>query len=444
MSYPDPFDVIPAATFSRRRAAALRRMEAGVMVLPAAPRLLRSRDTDQAYRPDSELYYLTGVTEPGSIAVLVGGREPLFALFVPDRDPETELWTGPQLGPDAAGERYGADVTHPLSEMPARMPPLLQRGDRILYRLGRGDEVERVVLGALALARARGPRRGTGPRGIVDPGEILDDMRLRKDADEIARMRAAAELTVEGHRAAAAALGPGRGEWTVQAAIDGCFRRGGGSGPAYETIVGSGANACVLHYVANRRVMERGDLVLIDAGAELSLYAGDVTRTHPVDGRFTALQREAYDVVEAARREAVALVAPGVTISAVHDLAVRVLVEGLVSMGVLEGEVDALIEGGAHRPYYPHQTSHWLGLDVHDPGDYARAGMPRTLEPGMVFSVEPGLYFRRDARGGAEPWAGIGIRIEDDVLVTEGGHENLTAAFPTSADAIEALGEGRA
>lgn len=439
MTHPDPFAGIPASTFAKRRAAALRRMGNGVMVLPAARPVLRSRDTEHAYRPDSELYYLTGVTEAGSVAVLVGGNEPLFALFVRDRDPEAELWTGPVLDPDGAGARYGADVTYPASALSERLPPLLQRGDRIHYRTGRKGVVERTVLEALAVARARGPRRGTGPRGIVDPGEVLDELRMRKDVFEIERLRAAAALTLEGHRAAASLLGPGRGEWAVQAAIDGCFRRGGAAGPAYETIVGSGPNACVLHYVANRREMQHGDLVLIDAGAELALYAGDVTRTHPVNGRFTAAQRAVYDVVEEARSEAVALVRPGVAISEVHDVATRVIVDGLVSLGVLKGDPAELIEGGAHRPFYPHQTSHWLGLDVHDPGDYARAGVPRALEPGMVFTVEPGLYFRPDAEGGAAPYAGIGVRIEDDVLVTEQGHENLTAAFPTAAEEIEAL-----
>jgi Xaa-Pro aminopeptidase len=444
MTYPDPIAGIPASTFSKRRAAAFLHLGSGVLVLPAAPLLLRTRDTEHAYRPDSELYYLSGATEAGSVAVLVGGTEPLFALFVRDRDADAELWTGPLLGPDAAHERYGADITHGLSELAERLPPLLQRGDRIFYRPGRGDVVERLVLEALARARARGQRQGTGPRAIVDPGEVLDELRLRKDAHEIERLRAAAALSVEGHRVGASAVAPGAGEWVVHAAIDGSFRRGGASGPAYETIVGSGANACVLHYVANRREMQDGELVLVDAGAELALYAGDVTRTYPVGGRFSARQRAVYDVVEAARAEAVALVRPGVAISEVHDAAVRVLVDGLVCLGVLEGEPDGLIEGGAYRPFYPHQTSHWLGLDVHDPGDYARAGVPRALEPGMVFTVEPALYFRPDAGGSAESYAGIGVRVEDDVLVTATGHENLTAALPTAAEEVEALAGARA
>jgi len=443
MTDPDSPSDIPASTFSQRRRATYDHLGEGVMVLPAAPVLKRSRDTDHPYRPDSELYYVSGVTEPGSVGVLVGGSEPRFVLFVPPRDPEAELWTGPVLGPEGAAERFGAEETFPISDLHERLPDLLQEGDRVHYRFGRGDDVERMVLEALALARVRGPRRGTGPRGVVDPGEILDELRLVKDVHEIARLRAAAELSVEGQRAAAEALGPGRGEWVVEAAVDGCFRRGGAAGPAYETIVGSGPNACVLHYVANARVMQRGEVVLVDAGAELAHYAGDVTRTWPVDGRFTATQRAVYDVVEGARATAVELVGPGVTTAQVHEAAVRVLTEGLVSLGVLTGDPDALVEEGAYKASYPHQTSHWIGLDVHDPGDYARGGAPRALEAGMVFTVEPGLYFRADAGGPAAPYAGIGVRIEDDVLVTAEGCENLTRALPTAAEEVEALVGGR-
>jgi len=443
MTYRDPFSGIPASTFSGRRRATYDRLGDGVMVLPSAPQLKRSRDTDEVYRPDSELYYVTGVTEARSVAVLVGGDNPRFVLFVPAPDPDTELWTGPVLGPDGAAERFGADETWPVSELHERLPGLLQQGDGVHYRLGRGDDVERMVLEGLARARLRGPREGTGPRGVMDPGEILDELRLVKDAHEIARLRAAAELSVEGQLAAAAALGPGQGEWVVEAAVDGCFRRGGAAGPAYGTIVGSGPNACVLHYVANERVMEGGEVVLVDAGAEVALYAGDITRTWPVDGSFTATQRAVYDVVEQARATAVDLVRPGVTTAQVHDAAVRVLTEGLVSLGVLTGDPDTLIGDGAYKAYYPHQTSHWIGLDVHDPGDYAKGGAPRPLEAGMVFTVEPGLYFRADAGGTAEPYAGIGVRIEDDVLVTDEGHENLTRALPTAAEEVEALLGGR-
>ncbi|HSG06841.1 MAG TPA: aminopeptidase P N-terminal domain-containing protein [Longimicrobiales bacterium] len=427
------------SVFERRRAAVFERLGAGVMVLPAAPIQYRSRDTEIPYRPDSELYYVTGATEPGTVAVLVGGTSPSFQLFVRDRDSEAELWSGPRLGAVGAAERFGADETHPVSELAFRVPQLLKTADRIHFRLGRGDEVESLVRNALVQARARGPRTGTGPRGLTDPGEILDELRLRKDAHEIQCLRAAAALSIEGHLAGVAELKAGAGEWRVEASVNAAFRRGGGTGPGYGTIVGSGPNACVLHYVANSRVMEKGDLVLLDAGAELGMYQGDVTRTYPVDGVFSGRQRAVYEVVERARAAAVEAVAPGASLAEIHGSAVRVVVEGLVSMGVLKGDLEELVATDAHRPWFPHQTSHWLGLDVHDPGDCARDGSPRLLEPGMTFTVEPGLYFPADSEEGAAAFAGIGVRVEDDVVVTEDGHDNLTRALPTAPDDIEAL-----
>ena len=436
---PKDFPPIPSSVLQARRDAVFARLGDGVMVLPAAPTQYRSRDTEAPYRPDSELYYLTGATEPGTVAVLVGGGDPRFHLFVRERDPDAELWSGPRLGPDGAAELFGADETFPVSELDFRLSQLLKSAHHIHFRLGHGNALESSIRSALVQARARGPRTGTGPRGLTDPGEILDELRLRKDDHEVARLRAAAALSIEGHRAGVGELRPGAGEWSVEAAVNAAFRRGGASGPGYETIVGSGPNACVLHYVANSRTLAPGDLVLLDAGAELNLYQGDITRTYPVDGTFSAEQRAVYDIVDRARAAGVAAVAPGATVADVHAAAVRVIVEGLASLGVVEGNEDDLVEGDAHRPWFPHQTSHWLGLDVHDPGDYAVDGASRVLEPGMVFTVEPGLYFPLGSEGGAAPFAGIGVRLEDDVLVTDSGHENLTEALPTGADDIEAL-----
>ena len=431
---------VPADIMTRRRAAVLDGLGTGVMVLPAAPVLLRSRDTEFPYRPDSELFWVTGVVEPGAVAVLVGGAEPRWALFVPEREPEVELWSGPVLGPEGAAARFGPDETHGLSELESRLPDLLQEGDRIHVRLGaHGERVDRLVVEALKTARRKGPRKGSGPRGIVDPGEILDELRLRKDEHEIERIRAAVRLTLEGHREGIATARPGVGEWAVQAAVDATFRRGGGSGPGFGTIVAAGANAGVLHYVANAAVIGESDLVLLDAGAELALYQGDVTRTFPVSGRFSPEQRELYDLVERARESALAAVRPGATMEGVHRAATRVLVEGLIGLGVLAGDPDALMEAGEHRAWVPHQTSHWLGLDVHDPGDYARSGASRVLEPGMVFTVEPGLYVPPTSQGAAASFAGIGVRIEDDVLVTADGAENLTAGLPTGAEELTEL-----
>jgi len=432
---PDPAREV----FAARRRRAAEALGSGVMILPAAPVQHSSRDTERPYAPDRELYYLTGLAEPESVAVLVGGDPPELTLFVPDRDPEAELWAGPRLGPDDADELVGPDACHPLSEIGERLPELLDRGDRLFYRLGGAGRVEGIVLAALHRSRARGPRKGSGPRGVIDPGEVLDDLRLIKDETELDAVRRACGLTVAGHEAGARALEPDVGEWVVEAAIEGAFRRAGATGPGFDTIVGSGANACVLHYVRNGDVVGADDLVLVDAGAEASLYHGDVTRTYPASGVFTACQRDVYDIVDAARRAALDAVAPGGTIGAVHDAAVRVLVEGLVELGVLSGEVEGLIAADAHKPYFPHQTSHWLGLDVHDPGDYARDGASRLLEPGMVFTVEPGLYFRPHVDDASEALVGIGVRIEDDVVVTEEGREVLTAALPTDAEEIEEL-----
>jgi len=435
----DPLDGIPAIRFEERRSSVLRALGRGVMVLPAAPLLYRSRDTEVAYRADSELFWVTGATEPGTVAVLMGGDEPRFLLFVRECDSEAELWSGPRLGPDAAAERFGVSETYPLSELDFRLPGLLRGGDRIHFRLGRHPALDRMVVDALGEARLRGARRGTGPRAVVDPGEILDDLRLMKDAWELERLRAAAALSVEAHRAGIAAIRPGAGEWQVQAAVEAVLRCGSGAGPGYQTIVGSGPNACVLHYVANSRIIQEGDAVLLDAGAEVGLYQGDITRTYPAGTTFSDRQRSLYDVVEAARAAGVAAVGPGATVDDVHRAAVHVIVEGLGELGILDATAGDPVEQEAYRSLFPHQTSHWLGLDVHDVGDYARGGASRPLEPGMVLTVEPGLYVPSGQEGPAAQWAGIGVRIEDDVLVTSEGHEVLTAGLPTRAGDIEAL-----
>lgn len=446
------FEAVPRGVLGRRQKAVADRLEGGVMVLGGVPVRRRSRDTAYPYRPDSDLYWLTGLDEPGVIAVLreVDGEADL-TVFVPSRDAEAELWDGRRLGPGEAARRSGAGTAFGLEGLDERLPGLLDSGHRIHARLGPGGPVHDAVLAALEQARARGPRRGSGPRGVTDPGQILDELRLRKDAFELGRMREAARITVAGFRALAAELagaeaGDGVPEWRLEAALEGTFRREGGDGPAYESIVAGGANACVLHYVRNDDTVPADGLVLVDAGSAFGLYAADITRTFPASGRFSPAQRDLYALVEAARSAAVEAVAPGVPVSRIHEVAVGVLTRGLVELGVLEGTVDQLVVEEAYKPFFPHQTSHWLGLDVHDVGDYAVDGEPRHLEPGMVLTVEPGLYFGPAAREAAgsrvEPWAGTGIRIEDDVLVTEEGRENLTAALPTDPDAVEALLRG--
>lgn len=434
--------VTPKSVLERRRRAALERLGRGAMVLPATPAQTRSNDEEWPHHPDRELFYLTGVVEPGAVAVLTGGEESRLVLFVQERDAEAELWTGPRLGTEGAAERYGPDECHPLGELEQRLPALLNPADRIFFRLGRQGAVERQVLHALSHARRRGARTGTGPRAVVDPGEILDELRVVKDEHELGLLRRAAEITVEGHRAAMAHAAPGVGEWVVQAAVEAAFRSAGGGGAGFDTIVGSGPNACVLHYRDNTSVVEDGALVLVDAGADYGLYNGDVTRTFPAGTGFSPAQRDVYEVVDAARRAAIEAVAPGVGVADVHAAATRVIVEGLVALEVLDGDVDDLVESEAHKPFFPHQTSHWLGLDVHDPGDYARDGQSRELQPGMVITVEPGLYFGVDRGEAPEGLVGIGVRIEDDVVVTPEGREVLTGAAPTAVADVEALVQG--
>jgi Xaa-Pro aminopeptidase len=441
MNRPDALET-PSENLQARRRAVRKLLGRGAMVLPAAPVQYRSRDGQHRYHPDRDLYYLTGATEPETVAVLTGGDEPRFVLFVRERDPEAELWAGPRLGPHRAAERFGPDACHPVAELPERLPELLRGADRLFYRLGREDALEAHVHEALEWARGRGARTGGGPRAVVDPGEILDELRLIKDDHEIGLVRRAVELSVLGHRSAARTIAAGVGEWEVEAEVDRAFRLAGARGPAYETIVGSGVNACVLHYVENASIIGAGDLVLVDAGAELGLYHGDVTRTYPASGRFTSEQRDVDDVVEAALRAGIAAALPGARVGDVHDATTRVIVDGLVSLGALRSRPAEILEMQAHKPFFPHQTSHWLGLDVHDSGDYAKDGTSRRLEPGMVLTVEPGLYFRAGLPETPGPLAGIGVRVEEDVLVTAAGCEVLSRALPTAAGDVESLVEG--
>lgn len=435
-----------AEVYARRRARVLEALGAdGVMVLPAATELRAGRNLELRYRPDPDLYYLTGYPEPEAVLVLAPGSDAPYTLFVRPRDPAMEQWTGPRGGPEAAREVYGADEAYPLDELDSRLIPLLRGAGSIYFPLGSGnDALEALIVGVLSEARRSRQRTGRGPGALVDPGRILDGMRVVKDDHELTLLREAARVTADAFRAAARAVRPGAGEWDVEAALEHAFRTGGADGFGFATIVGSGVNGTVLHYIANSKRMEAGELVVVDAGAYRRGYNGDISRTFPVSGRFTPAQRALYDVVLDAHDRAIAAARPGVPVAEVHRTAVRALVEGTVDLGLLDGSVDEIIETEAYRALYPHQTSHWLGLDVHDVGDYAVDGEPVRLEPGMVLTIEPGLYIPPDFEAAPAELRGTGIRVEDDVVVTSDAPEILTAALPAGADEVEALVRGTA
>jgi Xaa-Pro aminopeptidase len=429
-----------AETFQARRDRVLTRLDGGAMVLPSAPLRYRSNDSEYRYRPDSELYYVSGFEEPECLVVLADHADTdRFVVFVQPRDPVAEQWAGSRMGVDAAREHLGADAAYPISELGERLPGILQGAQAVHYRLGKDSRSQALVQEALAWSRRRGARTGRGPRVVVDPGQILDDLRACKDPQELACMRRAADVTVEAFRTLAGALEPGVGEWELEAVLEGAFRARGAQGPAFASIVGSGQNGCVLHYVDNGDRVEGGDLVLVDAGAEVDYYAADITRTFPAGGAFADRQRRVYDIVASAHSAGVAACRAGASIWAPHEAAVAVLAKGLCALGLLEATPEEVVAEKLYRPFYPHQTSHWLGLDVHEPGDYAAGGEPRLLKPGMVLTVEPGLYFPPSLGEAAGDFEGIGIRIEDDVLVGDAGPERLTGALPVDVGDVQGM-----
>ena len=413
------------------------------MVLPAVPVRFKNGDSEYRYRADSELLYLTGWDRPEGIALFRGfADEDRFLLFVPERDPQKELWTGPRRELEEARAVFGADSVFPLGDFPARAPALLAGGDGIWYRLGAREVCDRVVREALRGGRSRRPREGVGPWRLADPGAILDELRLRKEHAEIARLRHAARISVAAFLEALPKVRAGAGEWEVEAALECGFRSRGASGPAFTTIVAAGVNACTLHYTANDTRIDTDDLVLVDGGAEFECYAADITRTVPASGRLEGARREVYEVVVNAHRAAVAACAPGGTLDEVHEAAVREVAKGLVAVGALGGPPEEVLERKLYHPFFPHRTSHWLGLDTHDAGPYRDRDAPVKLEPGMVFTVEPGLYFPPGSNPGAPGLEGTGIRIEDDVLITREGAEVLTADLPVGMDELVELVEG--
>jgi Xaa-Pro aminopeptidase len=419
----------------------MRRMEPNsVAILPSAHEVTRSNDTEYRFRQDSDFYYLTGFQEPDSIAVVAPSKDEPFTLFVRPRDPEKEVWTGRRAGVEGAKEKFGADAAFPVEEFQEKLADLLNGARQLYYRLGAGrPELDQTVINQLTRMRSLGRKGVHPPQVIVDPGLILHEMRLFKTDEEVALMQRAADIAAEAHREAMRAARPGAKEYEIEALIEYIFRRSGALAPAYGSIVGAGANATILHYVNNDAEMKDGDLLLIDAGAEYEGYASDITRTFPVSGRFTEAQRDIYRLVLDCQEECVRMVAPGVTLEEMHDRSVEILTEGMVRLGLLEGDVKKLIEEEKYKQFYMHRLGHYLGMDVHDVGAYQTDGQPRPVEPGIVMTVEPGLYIPETAEGVPDKYRGIGVRIEDDILVTPEGYRNLTDKAPKQIEEIEAL-----
>ncbi len=421
-----------------RRARLAAKIGDAVAIVATAPERARNRDSHYPYRFDSYFYYLTGFTEPEAVYVLIGGSEPRSLLFCRSKNEEREIWDGFRYGPQGARTAFAMDEAFPIEALDEQMPKLLGDRDRVFFSLGADPAWDARLTSWLNAVRAMVRTGVRAPSEVVDLRNHLDEMRLVKDGYELETMRKAAAISAGAHRRAMRTVRPGMHEYEIEAEILHEFARHGAQAPAYTSIVAGGANACVLHYVTNRCVLQDKDLLLIDAGCELDGYASDITRTFPVGGRFEGQRKALYEIVLEAQRQAIDAVRPGASFNDPHAAAVRVLTQGLVDVGLLSGGVGGLIESGAYRRFYMHRTGHWLGLDVHDAGDYGSEGKWKPLVEGMVLTVEPGLYVR-PAEDIPQAFWNIGIRIEDDVVVTASANEVLTAAVPKSVSDIEAL-----
>ena len=432
---------ISKTEFARRRKNMMGLMEPNsIAIIPSARDQVRSRDTEFPFRQDSDFYYLTGFEEPDAVLVLVPGRRHgQFVMFCRERDPTMELWDGYRAGPEGACEKYQADDAFPVGDIDDILPGLLEGRERVYYSMGRVADFDRRIMGWVNSIRAQ-VRTGAVPPGeFTDLDHMLHELRLIKSAAELRLMRQAGAITVRAHQRAMQFCRPGVYEYQLEAELQHEFTMAGARHPAYSSIVGGGHNACVLHYVENRDKLKDGDLVLIDAGCEYQYYAADVTRTFPVNGKFSKEQRAIYDIVLKSQLAAIDAVRPGNHWNESHDATVKVITEGLVKLGLLKGRVSSLIKNEAYKEFYMHKAGHWLGLDVHDVGDYRVDDEWRLLEAGMVLTIEPGIYIAPDNKKVAAKWRGIGVRIEDDVAVTADGNEILTAELPKTADDIEAI-----
>lgn len=427
--------------FARRRKALMEHMEPNsIAILSAAPEKIRNRDAHYAYRQDSDFFYLSGFPEPEAVLVIIPEREHGETIvFCREKNREREIWDGYRAGQDGACAEYGADDAFPIGDIDEILPGLLEGRERVYYSLGRDPSFDTRVMGWVNHIREN-VRSGAVPPGeFLDLNHIVHDLRLFKSAAEVRIMRNAAEISAQAHCNAMQRCAVGQYEYELEAEIQYHFMRSGSRAPAYTSIVGSGDNACILHYVENTKQMKNGELVLIDAGCELASYASDITRTFPVNGQFSVEQKAIYQLVLDAQLAAIEVVKPGNHWNKPHEVSVRVITQGLVDLGLLTGDTDALIAANAYKPFYMHRIGHWLGMDVHDVGDYKIEGEWRLLEAGMVMTVEPGIYISPDDESVDKKWRGIGVRIEDDVLVTKDGNDILSKDVPKTIDAIEAL-----
>lgn len=431
----------PSNEFAKRRARLLKRMLPNSMaILATAAEKIRNRDVHYPFRPDSDFYYLTGFSEPESVMVLLRKNTTArFVLFCRPRDPSREIWDGHRYGPQGAIDHFGADEAYPIDQLEAKLSEWMRAVDHIYYTLGEDDTFDHMLTHQAEKLRNQSRSGLNEPSQFISLAQLLHQMRLIKSSAEIKLMQHAADISATAHRHAMQSCKPGMHEYHIDAELTHCFMQHGSRSPAYPSIVAAGANACTLHYISNASELKAGDLLLIDAGAEYQNYASDITRTFPINGRFNEQQRALYELVLEAQLAAIAKVKPGLPYNTHHDAAVRVLTKGLVKLGLLEGDYKQLIKEGAYREFYMHRTGHWLGMDVHDVGSYKQHDQWIKLRPGMVLTVEPGLYIAPDCKRVAKKWRGIGIRIEDDVVVTRTGHRILTTAAPKHADDIEAL-----
>jgi len=433
--------VITKQEFARRRHNLMQTMEQGsIAIVASSQELVRSRDTHFMFRQDSDFHYLCGFPEPNAVLALIPGREHgEFVLFCNDKDPQQESWHGRRIGPEAACEKYGADDAFPIDDIDEILPGMMEGRHRIYYEMGKNTGLDNQIMSWVNKIRSQVKKGAQPPGEFIDLRHALHDMRLIKSAAEQKLMKQSAEIAADAHKRAMQVCKPGMTELEIEAELHYEFTRQGARFPAYSSIVASGDNACILHYTENQSKLKNGEMLLIDAGAEYQGYASDITRTFPINGKFTPAQKELYNLVLEAQLAAIETVKPGNHWMQPHEAAVDVLTEGMIGLGILEGDKQALIEQEAYKQYYMHKTGHWIGLDVHDVGDYSIDGEPRMLESGMVLTVEPAIYIPKDDDTVAKKYRGTGIRIEDDIVVTSDGHEVLSAGVVKTVEEIETL-----